>query len=240
MNKTNSVSPSQKHSNRNSKWKSRVDTMREVVNEQIKREHDMMFRHPWFNLVYNWVVVVSVVALFISFGIWGENIRTERKAAALTATAMAEYQSEQNAIEQAKQQELAAIAASEASVMKNEANDIAKVLYGVKNFIEKYHYTEDDLMTLARCIFNRVESKSYSNDIHAVVNQEQQWVGYYENNPVVDQYYKIAYNAVNEWHHEETKPIANDFVFAELTPNGIWLKNDIHADGYARRWRYGQ
>ena len=228
------------HQKKDSKWRSRYETMCEVVKEHAQKERNMVFRHPWFNLVYNWVIVVCVLSLFVSFGIWGVDIRTERKAAALTATAMADYQAEQRAVEMAKQQELAAIAASEETIMKNEASDISKILYGVKNFVEKYHYSDNDLMTLARCIFNRVENKAYSSDLHEIVNQKDQWVGYYENNPVVDQYYKIAYKAVEEWHHEETKPITNDFVYAELRTDGIWLKNDFHADGYARRWRYGQ
>lgn len=236
----NSTIHGREHSNNNSKWKSRYETMREVVNEQVRHEKDMLFRHPWFDFTYNWLLVILIFSLFCSFAWWGVNIHIRKNAAALTATAMADYQAEQDALELARQQELAAIAASEESIMKNEASDISKVLYGVKNFIEKYHYSETDLMTLARCVMNRVENKSYSSDIHEVVNQKDQWVGYYENNPVIDQYYKIAYKAVEEWHHEETKPITNDFVFAELTPNGIWLKNDFNANGYARRWRYGQ
>ena len=82
---------------------------------------------------------------------------------------MADYRAEQEAVEVARQEELKALAASEATIMKNEANFIAKMLYGARNFEDKYGYSTDDYMTLARCVFNRVDNPKFPNTVQEVV-----------------------------------------------------------------------
>ena len=216
----------------------RMSQIQEVFEEHEKRVRDMVFRHPWVNIVYNWIIVALVIALFVSFAIWGFDISTNRKAAQFAATAMADYQAEQQAIEDARKTELAQLAASEATIMKNEANYLAKMLYGARNFEEKYGYSTDDYMTLARCVFNRVDNPKFPNSVQEVVQQEKQWVGYSDDNPIVDKFYKIAYNAVEEWHHEVIKPVTSDYAWAELTSRGCYLKNDYEAGAYSVRWRY--
>lgn len=228
-----------------SKWKWRREAMTQAINEHEKQISYMNFRHPWFNVVYNYIIAAMVVILFAAFCAWGVQIKIDRKAETLTATAMADYQAEQKAIEDAKNAELAAIAASEETIMKEEAEWCARIIYGVKNFIDKYHYSEEDLYTLLRCVFNRVENQTNGfqglNTVEEIANQEgSQWTGYKSSNPVLSEYYKVAYAAVEEWHHESYKPISNDFLWAELTANGIWLRNVYNADGYARRWRYSK
>lgn len=207
-------------------------SLREVFNSQRSEEAVLTFRYPWFNVAYNWIIAALIVVLTVALISWSLDIRTERRAAALTATAMADYEAGQKA-------ELEAIAAAEDTIMQKESESLARIFYGISKFQDKYGYDDKDFFTLARCVFNRVENGHYSSDLAEVVNQKDQWVGYFENNPVLAEYYDLAYKAVQEWHNETIKPISNDFVYAELTPNGIWLKNDFHADGYARRWRYG-
>lgn len=218
-------------------WKK---TIKRVFDEQRKQEKELNEKYPMIIVFYNWFVVAVIIALFISFIAWGIDIRTDRKAAALTATAMADYQAEQQAVEDARQAEIAAAAASETTIMKNEANFIAKMLYGARFFEDKYGYSTDDYMTLARCVFNRVDNPKFPNTVQEVVQQENQWVGYYDNNEITDKFYKIAYAAVEEWHHEAIRPVTSDYAWAELTSRGCYLKNDYEANGYAIRWRYGQ
>lgn len=213
--------------------------MKEILAGYQKKIDDMNFRHPWFNLVYNWIIWALIVALGLSCIGWAMDARTERRAAALTATAMAEYQAEQNAAETARLEEMAAAQASETAIITAEAELIARLYYGIDRFIDKYNYSETDLLTYARCVFNRVESDRYANTVEEVVNQYSQWTGYYDNNPVLKTYYNIALKAVEEWHSETIKPCSPEYLWAELTPNGIWLKDDFKADGYKLRWRYG-
>ena len=246
---------------RHFKNQSRLDTLMEVFNDCEKREKAIAERFPCVNLFYNWLIGIIVIALFVSFGIWGMQISTDRKAAALAATAMAEYQADQNALEQERLRAVVAQQQSEEHIVDEMANALAKVFYGVKNFEEKYRYQESDFETLARCVFNRVENKTFAvaqkaeavangeieldengkplderDYIYAIISHEDQWVGYYSNNPVLDKYQKLAAKFIKAWRAEETKPISNDYLWAEFTPNGIFLKNDYHAGAYAHRY----
>lgn len=208
--------------------------LEEYFAEQERQESMMRFRNPGFDVVYNWMIALLIVALFGSFVWWGLDIRTRRMADEMTATALASWQAEQQAAEDARQQELAAARASEEYVMKQEATAAAKALVAIQNFVDKYHYSTSDLRTYLRCMANRADATG--NTLAAVVAQPQQFLGYSDNNPVLDEYYSLAYEFVNEWRHEETKPCSSDYQWAELTPDGIFLKADINANGYQRRW----
>lgn len=207
----------------------------QVLQEQEERERNMEFRNNWVPLTYNWIIAVVAVALFISFAAWGIRIHKEHRDADLVATARASWEQEQKAEADARAAELAAAQASEAAVMEREATAIAKAFYGIRNFIDKYHYTKDDLLTYARCIFNRVES-SNANTVESVVAAPEQFLAFSEHNPVLTEYYDIALEAVQAWHSETLKPCDVSYRFAELTERGIYLTAEFNADGYARRW----
>jgi predicted nuclease of restriction endonuclease-like (RecB) superfamily len=96
-------------------------------------------------------------------------------------------------------------------------------------------YSEKDLETYARCMFNRADAGS--GRLTEVIAQEGQFVGYSDANTVLDDDYNLALKLIRAWHEEQTKPCDLSYQFAELTPQGIFLKNDFNADGYARRWR---
>ena len=117
-------------------------------------------------------------------------------------------------------------------VMDQESTAVAKAFYGIVKFLDKYHYTEADLETYARCMFNRAEG----GDLITEISKPEQFTGYSDANPVLAEYKNLAQRLVEEWHNETVKPCDVSFRFAELTPNGIYLKQDLHADGYARRW----
>ena len=214
---------------------SRIATLKDVFEAQREEEQLLTWRFPWFNVVYNYIVAGVVFALIVSLTVWGLNVRTERKAEAMTAQAMAAWQSEQDAALEAEAAELAAVRTSQEYAMEQEATALAKAFYGIRLFVDKYHYSEADYRTYARCIFNRTEKGS--GDLVSVVSTPEQFVGYYDNNPVLAEDYDLAMRFVKEWHEESIKPCDISYQFAELTPNGIWLKADLHADGYARRWR---
>lgn len=214
-----------------------ISIAKEVFRKYENREHLLQWRYPWFNLYFNWMMALLLIGLFISFGIWGMDVHIQKKSESMAATALASYQAEEQARadEIVRQQEL--LAHSEEVVTQKMAESLAKLFYGADRFREKYHYSDADFKTLARCVFNRVESPLYSDDFYDVIDQKDQWVGYYSTNPVLDEYYDLALTSIREWRSETVKPISIDYLWAELTPNGIFLKNDFHADGYARRWR---
>lgn len=208
--------------------------MEEYLQRQAEIERDMCFRHPWVNIVYNYVIASMIVALMVSFIVWGLDIRTRRQAEEMTATALASWQAEQQAAADAAEQEQAAIRASEEWLMQQEATAAAKALFPVQNFVDRYHYSESDLLTYLRCMANRADAAGAT--LQEVVAQPGQFLGYADSNPVLTEYYDLAYRFIDEWRHEATKPVDSSYQWAELTPSGIYLKNEFNADGYARRW----
>lgn len=208
--------------------------MGDYFDRQAELEDVLNFRHPWFNMMYNWIIAALLVALCVSFVWWGLDIRTRRMADEMTATAMASYQAEQQAAEDARALELEMARQSEEHIMTVEAQAVARAFYGIRNFVEKYGYTSADLETYARCIFNRADASGAS--VEEVVSKKDQFLGYSDGNQLVKEYYDLAIRLVDEWHHEDVKPCDTSYQWAELTPDGIFLRNSFKADGYARRY----
>lgn len=213
-----------------------VDTLREIMSERADRERLLAWRYPWFNVAFNYLIALLVIALSVSLYGWGLDILTQRRADAQAAEAIAAYQAEQQAAESARLQEIAAREASEAAIIDREAKAVAKAFYGIRLFVDKYHYDASQLETYARCIFNRVDVGNGINSLETVVSREGQFLGYADGNPVLDNYYQLAKKFVTDWHNEDVKPCDFSYQWAELTDKGIYLVNEFGADGYARRW----
>lgn len=213
----------------------RVETIREVFADQAAEERRLRWKHKGFDLRYNWLVAICIIALWVAMAKWGMDIRTERKGAEMVATAQAAWEAEQTAAAEQAEAEALAVRKSQEYVMNQEATAVAKAFYGIRNFQEKYHYTNADLETYARCMFNRADATGSS--LTEVIAQEGQFLAYSDGNTVLDEYYELAYRFVQEWHEETSKPVDVSYQFAELTPSGIYLTNVFGADGYARRWQ---
>lgn len=222
-------------------WEDRLRTLREVLAARAKTEGRWRYKHRWFDIVYNWVIGILVVALFVGLICWGVRVVKENKEARIYATAYAEYeaaaQSAKEAEEAAKAQALAAERASEEYIVSEMTSALSKMYYGIKNFEEKYHYSDADFETYGRCAYNRMLNGSYSDDFATVVFQPEQFLSCSENNPDVEPYHSMAKKHIQKWRSETVAPVSDDYVYAELTPNGVYLKNEFNADGYARRWR---
>lgn len=207
-----------------------------ILNDYFKKQAEneivLCFRHPWFNLAYNWLILALVVMLFGGFVWWGMQIHTQRMADEMLETALAAMDAEHAEMMAAAEAQEAELKASQEYIMEQEATAVAKAFYGINRFVEKYNYSSDDLATYARCMFNRAEKA----DLQEVVAVDGQFTGYSDDNPVLAEYYNLALRLVREWHEETVKPCDVSFQFAELTPNGIYLRNQFKADGYARRW----
>ena len=205
-----------------------ISILREIFREQREQEEVLTFRNPSFPFWYNWLIAVTVLALFVSFAIWGIDIHTKNAAEKMTATALASWQSEQIVQDESA-------ATSREYVIEQESIAMAKAFYGIDRFVEKYHYDESDLITYARCMFNRTD-RTDSKDLIRVISEPNQFTGYSDGNQVIASYKQLAERLIREWHEETVRPCDTAYIFAELTPDGIFLKKDLHADGSARRW----
>ena len=208
--------------------------MEQILELHRQREAEMIFRHPWFNVFYNYLVLVCVVTLFASFVWWGMDIHTRRQAEAMTAAVLAEMDAEHEAMMAEAEAAQKALLESEEHIMTEEAKVVAKAFYGIRRFVEKYGYTATDLETYARCMFNRADATG--QPLEAVVSKKDQFLSYSENNQLVKEYYDLAIQFVNDWHNEDVKPCDSAYQFAELDDDGIWLVKTFNANGKEKRW----
>lgn len=220
------------------KKETKFETLKWAIEKQEKKTRELQEKYPAFNVFYNYLVLAVMIALVVGFIVWGVQIHTDNKAESMFAVAMADWQSEQQAAEDARQAELAAIQTSAETIRKQNAEYKAKILYGMRRFEEKYGYSEADMLTLCQCIENRVKNSRYPNTIEAVVKQEDQWVGYSDQNPVVDKYYQIALRSEQEKETQVADPVSSDYVFAVFTERGIYLSDEFNSQHPYTWWRH--
>lgn len=116
--------------------------------------------------------------------------------------------------------------------LNEEARALAKVLYGVKD------NNTDDLRTYCWCVFNRVDNKSYPNNLTAVIGQSNQWMRYAYDNPVLDELYQIAREELNKWHTGNTRPVSDEYVYMSWSSNSIVLRNTYKDGPDTKHWTY--
>lgn len=180
-----------------------------------------------FNIIYSFVVVGLVLAVFISLGVYRWNDSVQNKA---VETYKAELEA-QRAEESAAKAEEMMLAAQE---QKAEIEMFAKLFEGIRRF----NYSNSDLMTYGWGVYNRVDSSLYPNTPYDVIHQKDQWTAFSDDNIVVSDYYRIAEKLVAERYSDSPRPCTTDFLWAELGSDGIYLKNSVEPGRIARTWHY--
>ena len=114
-----------------------------------------------------------------------------------------------------------------------EAECIAKVLYGTAQ-----HHSADGQRAVVWCILNRVEHQSYPNSVIEVCEQPQQWMGYSEDNPVVEDLYDVALEVLKTWYNGGHRPVSPDYIYLSWSSSEIVLRDKFEEKG-AHYWRIG-
>ena len=121
---------------------------------------------------------------------------------------------------------------SRQAAMDAEADAIARLLYGYRNNSLR------DRKTLIWCVLMRTDNGAYPNTVEAVIDQEQQWMFYSEENPVRQDDRDLALEQLQAW-HEGRYPsgLATDYVYAEWTQSDIVLRNTWEKNSRTGYWR---
>ena len=141
----------------------------------------------------------------------------------------ARIQTEQETAERLRQELGYYSAQSEAAVMDREAEDIARVLYGMQ------YNSDAGLKSAVWCVLNRVDNRLYPDTVQGVCEQEQQWVGYYDTNPVLSNLKELALEQVKVW-HSGVRPMGSNFVYLEWSPKEIVLRDNYNNVGVVHKW----
>lgn len=116
--------------------------------------------------------------------------------------------------------------------IEREAEYIAKVLYGMART-----HSSSDQKAVVWCILNRVEHYSHPNTIKAVCEQPKQWIGYSDENPVLEELYDIALTELKTWHNDGHRPMGSEYVYLSWSSKEILLRDTFEENKNTNYWR---
>lgn len=116
--------------------------------------------------------------------------------------------------------------------IEREAEYIAKVIYGTAR-----NHADSDKKAVIWCILNRVEHYAHPNTIAEVCEQPKQWMGYSNDNPVLDENYDLALAELKTWYSEGHRPMSNDYIYLSWSSKEILLRDTFEENKDTRYWR---
>ena len=118
------------------------------------------------------------------------------------------------------------------SEIELEAEYISRVVYGTAK-----NHSVNDQKAVVWCILNRVESAGYPDTVQGVCEQPKQWMGYNEDNPVMESIYNMVLEILKAWHNNGHRPMGKEFVFLSWSSKEILLRDTFAENKDTRYWR---
>lgn len=116
--------------------------------------------------------------------------------------------------------------------IEREAECIAKVLYGMAR-----NHSAADQRAVVWCVLNRVEHRSYPDNVAEVCEQPKQWIGYSNENPVLADLYDLALTELKIWHSDGHRPMSNEYVYLTWSSKEIIMRDAFEENKNTHYWR---
>ena len=161
--------PAKEENARSKGPETRMESLRHVIRERAQKEREQIAQHPWVPILANWVIAGLIIALVVSFIVWGIRIHKDRRDEAMKAAAreeaVASYIAAQN---------LAAENEYEASGQKakDEARKANAIMLAKDSGIWK---NEDAFKAHCWNVILRVKNPLYPDSVQAVLAQPKQY-----------------------------------------------------------------
>ena len=118
-------------------------------------------------------------------------------------------------------------------LLKQEGEYLARMLYGTA-----LNHDERDQRTAIWCALNRVDSPGFPGSVKEVCQQESQWIGYSDDNPVLTDLYNLAIEELTTWHNNY-RPVNKDYVYMSWSSKEIKLRDTYEKSDSTRYWQAG-
>lgn len=118
------------------------------------------------------------------------------------------------------------------SQIEREAEYVAKVIYGTAR-----NHSDADKKAVVWCILNRVEHYAHPNTVAEVCEQPKQWMGYSNDNPVLDDNYELALTELKTWYTGGHRPMSNEYIYLSWSSKEILLRNTFEENRATNYWR---
>lgn len=118
-------------------------------------------------------------------------------------------------------------------LLKQEGEYLARMLYGTAR-----NHDERDQRSAIWCALNRVDSPGFPNSVKEVCQQESQWIGYSDDNPILNDLYELAIEELTTWHNNY-RPVNKDYVYMSWSSKEIKLRDTYEKSDSTRYWQAG-
>lgn len=118
-------------------------------------------------------------------------------------------------------------------LLNQEGEYLARMLYGTA-----LNHDERDQRTAIWCALNRVDSPGFPSSVKEVCQQESQWIGYSDDNPVLTNLYNLAIEELTTWHNNY-RPVSEDYVYMSWSSREIKLRDTYEKNDNTRYWQAG-
>lgn len=212
---------------------------RNIIKAQEEETRRLSDKHPIVQKIWTRALEILTITIIISIIFFTAKDQINSHAHAMELRAQEAYAAEQEALAREKQRDIQLQQNAEMERRERETILIAKLMGGLKGFVENYGYTNNDLITYAECPLNRVLNPGFAcQTIEEAIMQEAQWVGFSESNEVTQENYKLARFVINDFYTNPFRIVSNEYCWAELNKDGCYLKKEVELNPYSRTWRY--
>ena len=202
-------------------YESRFDIFREIFAEHAEREEWLDKKHPWVRILCRWIAVALLATALVASIVYFAKDRIADKVETAVTTAMDE---EHAAMMQAAEEAQKKAEEEEDALQIREAQALARALWGIRNFTEKYHYTRADLITYMMCPKNRSDETGKS--IEDVLAEPKQFMAYSTMNTLDKDLYDLSLEFVADMHAGKLPECDTKFRYAVCNEYGVFLVDD--------------
>lgn len=86
------------------------------------------------------------------------------------------------------------------------------------------------------CVFNRVDSGLYPDDMESVLLQPGQFAEYDPEKAATEENFTIAANQISRWANGDIRPCGEDAVFITVSSEGVELRDEWDETARGNRW----
>lgn len=86
------------------------------------------------------------------------------------------------------------------------------------------------------CVFNRVDSPLYPDDLECVLLQEGQFTEYDPDSSATEENFTIASNQISRWKNGDIRPCGEDAVFITVSSDGVELRDEWDVTARGNKW----
>ena len=215
--------------------------LKEIKKIPLRRRITQFRRAVKRNRFYRWALCVLIcVVVFSSGRIYQSSIDKEKYTEAMEAQKIdivTNYEGRLAEMRQSHENELYGVRAeyenlTPEELLKQEGEFLARMLYAYRNNSER------DQRTAIWCALNRVDSPGFPNSVKEVCQQESQWMGYSDDNPILNDLYNLAIEELTTWHNNY-RPVNKDYIYMSWSSKEIKLRDTYEKNDNTRYWQAG-